>query len=81
MSDRNTEENSCKLCIMGLAEYTIDLWCCAGCLMDFGVHVLQLRIRSHESDVVVQNLRLVYIDRWLGLIDAVLKRSLMMVNR
>lgn len=27
---------------MDLVEYTIDLWCCAGCLMDFGVHVLHL---------------------------------------
>ncbi|KAH0903029.1 hypothetical protein HID58_042532, partial [Brassica napus] len=32
------------------------------------------QIHSHESDVVVQNLRLVHVDHWLGLIGAVLNR-------
>ena len=39
-----------------------------------------LKIRSHESDVVVQNLRLVHVDRWLDLIDDVLNRSLVLVH-
>ena len=56
MSDRDTEETSCKRCILGLAEYTIDLWCCAGCLMDFGVHALQLS--PHFFNVVVSVLGL-----------------------